>query len=238
MGRVADLPGISLELLAFTPMTAAVEKPVDPTPVVFTQGMLRYYDWLLELTCNRVWHCPIQRTLEHYKRQLSSNHLEVGVGTGYFLEHGLLPSSKPRLALLDLSPHCLERTATRLSRYAPEVYRANALAPIEISVQRFDSIALNYVLHCMPGALPEKGVAFANLKPLLNPSGVLFGSTVLRHGVQCDLGARAFMRLYNARKVFCNLQDSLADLRHALETTFRNVQIEVIGCVAQFSGRA
>ena len=215
-----------------------VERPVDLIPVTFTPGMLRYYDWLLEFTCNRVWHCPIQRTLEHYKRQLSSNHLEVGVGTGYFLEHSLLPSSKPRLALLDLSPHCLKRTATRLSRYAPEVYRANALAPIEISVQRFDSIALNYVLHCMPGALPEKGVAFANLKPLLNPSGVLFGSTVLRHGVRCDLGARAFMRLYNARKVFCNLEDSLADLLQALETTFRNVQIEVIGCVAQFSGRA
>lgn len=90
----------------------------------------------------------------------------------------------------------------------------------------------------MRGALPEKGVAFANLKPLLNSSGVLFGSTVLRHGVRCDLGAKAFMRLYNARKVFCNLEDSLAGLRQALETNFRNVQIEVVGCVAQFSGRA
>jgi SAM-dependent methyltransferase len=210
---------------------------VGPTPVVFSQGMLRYYDRLLEFTCNWVWHCPIRRTLELYRRHLSSNHLEVGVGTGYFLEHSQLPGSEPRLALLDLSPHCLKRTATRLRRYAPEVYRANALAPIELSVRRFDSIAINYVLHCMPGASPEKGIAFANLKPLLNPSGVLFGSTVLRHGVRCNLGATAFMRLYNARKVFCNLEDSLAGLRQALETTFRNVQIEVIGCVAQFSGR-
>jgi len=148
-----------------------------------------------------------------------------------------LPGSEPRLALLDLSPYCLKRTATRLSRCAPEVCRANARAPIELSVRRFDSVAMNYVLHCMPGTLLEKGVAFANLRPLLNASGVLFGSTVLRHGVRCDLGARAFMRLYNARKVFCNLEDSLSDLRQALETTFRNVQIEVIGCVAQFSGR-
>jgi SAM-dependent methyltransferase len=219
-------------------MTPAVEKPVDPTPVVFNQRMLKYYDRLLEFTCNRVWHCLIGRTLELYRRHLSSNHLEVGVGTGYFLERSQLPGSEARLALLDLSPHCLQRTATRLSRYAPEVYRANALAPIELSVRRFDAIAMNYVLHCMPGTLPEKGVAFANLKPLLNASGVLFGSTVLRHGVRCALGAKAFMRLYNARKVFCNLEDSLADLRQALEATFHNVQIEVIGCVAQFSGRA
>ncbi|HEY1892314.1 MAG TPA: hypothetical protein VGG63_18105 [Steroidobacteraceae bacterium] len=118
------------------------------------------------------------------------------------------------------------------------MYRANALAPIELNVRRFDSIALNYVLHCMPGSLAAKGIAFANLKPLLNPAGVLFGSTVLRHGVPCDLGARAFMRLYNARRIFCNLEDSLADLRQALERNFRDVQLEVIGCVAQFSGRA
>jgi ubiquinone/menaquinone biosynthesis C-methylase UbiE len=219
-------------------MMPAAEKPVEPTQIVFNLQMLKYYDRLLEFTCSRVWRCPIERTLELYKRHLSSNHLEVGVGTGYFLEHSHLPGSEPRLALLDLSPHCLKRTATRLSRYAPEAYRANALTPIELGVRRFDSIAINYVLHCMPGVLPEKGVAFANLKPLLNASGVLFGSTVLRHGVRCAFGTKAFMRLYNARKVFCNLEDSLADLRQALEMNFRSVQIEVIGCVAQFSGRA
>jgi hypothetical protein len=219
-------------------MMGSVEKPLGPTPIVFNQRMLRYYDRLLEFTCNRVWRCPIARTLELYRQHLSSNHLEVGVGTGYFLEHSELPGAERRLALLDLSPHCLQRTATRLSRYAPEIYRANALAPIELSVRLFDSIAMNYVLHCMPGAIRKKGIAFANLKPLLNESGVLFGSTVLRHGVRCDLGARSFMRLYNAAEVFCNLEDSLADLKRALEMTFRSVQIEVIGCVAQFSGRA
>lgn len=90
----------------------------------------------------------------------------------------------------------------------------------------------------MPGALPGKGIAFAHLKSLLNTSGVLFGSTVLRHDVRCDLGARIFMRLYNARKVSCNLEDSLTGLREALEGTFRDVKIEVVGCVAEFSGRA
>lgn len=211
---------------------------VEVTPIVFNQRLLRHYDRLLEFTCNRIWRCPIRRTLELYGRHLSSNHLEVGVGTGYFLDHSHFPGSEPRLALLDLSPHCLEHTATRLSRYAPEVYRANALAPIELAVQRFDSIAMNYVLHCMPGALPDKGIAFAHLKPLLNTSGVLFGSTVLRHGVRCDWRARAFMRLYNRRKLFCNLEDGLAGLREALEKTFHQVQIDVIGCVAQFSARA
>jgi SAM-dependent methyltransferase len=215
-----------------------LEEPTGPTPVVFNERMLRYYDWLLEFTCNRIWRCPIGRTLELYQRHLSTNHLEVGVGTGYFLDRSQFPRSEPRLALLDLSPDCLRRTAGRLSRYAPEVYRANALEPIALDMQPFDSIAMNYVLHCMPGAITEKAIAFANLKPLLNPSGVLFGSTVLRHGVRCDRGARTFMRLYNSRRVFCNLQDSLDDLRQALRTTFRDVEIEIIGCVAQFLCRA
>lgn len=72
-------------------MTAAAAKQVDLAPVVFNEQMLRYYDRLLELTCNRVWRCPIWRTLELYRRHLSSNHLEVGVGTGYFLGHSPLP---------------------------------------------------------------------------------------------------------------------------------------------------
>jgi hypothetical protein len=111
------------------------------------------------------------RTLELYQRHLSSNHLEVGVGTGYFLDRSRFPDPDPRLALLDLNPHCLKHTEARLARHAPEVYRASALAPIELGVRRFDSIAINYVLHCMPGVLPEKGIAFANLKPLLSSGG-------------------------------------------------------------------
>ena len=217
------------------PELTATEKPREAVRSAFNARTLKYYDWLLEFTCNQVWRCPIARTLELYQAYASSNHLEVGVGTGYFLDRIRFPSGKLRLALLDPNPDCLRHTEVRLVRYSPEVYRADALAPIALGARGFDSIAINYVLHCMPGALPEKGIAFANLKALLNPGGVLFGSTVLREGVPCDLRARVFMRLYNARKVFCNLQDSLAGLTSALNRTFRHVQIEVIGCVAQFS---
>lgn len=216
----------------------ATERVVEGSQAAFNERTLRYYDWLLEFTCNRIWRCPIDRTLELYQRHVTSNHLEVGVGTGYFLDRIRFSSSQPRLALLDPNPHCLRHTVARLARYSPEAYRANALEPIKLGVGGFDSIAINYVLHCMPGALPEKGVAFANLRPLLNPRGVVFGSTVLREGVPCDLRARVFMRLYNAGKVFCNLQDSLAGLGEALEGSFDHVQIDVIGCVAQFSGTA
>jgi hypothetical protein len=146
-------------------------------------------------------------------------------------------SARPRLALLDVNPHCLQHTRTRLAHHAPEVYQANALAPLDLACGGFESIGINYVLHCMPGTMAEKRVVFANLKPLLRPGGTLFGSTVLRQGVACDVRARAVMRFYNARGVFRNLDDSLTGLQQALQENFRHVRIDVFGCVAQFSVR-
>lgn len=219
-------------------LMAPTEAEVNAGQPAFTKTTLGFYDRLLEFTCNHIWRSPIEQTLELYRSHLTSNHLEVGVGTGYFLDRSTFPSAVPRLALLDVNPHCLAHTAKRLQRYHPEIYRANALAPITVSALPFDSLAINYVLHCMPGAMPDKGVAFANLKPLLKPGAVVFGSTVLRLGVPCDFRARAFMRLYNAHGVFCNLQDSLSGLTGALEQTFSSVHVDVIGCVANFSARA
>lgn len=147
----------------------------DPSQGVFNDWTLKHYDWLLKFTCNRIWRCSIDQTLKLYQRHLSSNHLEVGVGTGYFLDRIQFSHPQPRLALLDPNPHCLRYTQARLARHAPDVYRASALAPIELGGRAFDSIAINYVLHCMPGVLPDKGIAFRYLKPLLSPGGVLFG---------------------------------------------------------------
>jgi hypothetical protein len=217
--------------VAFTAATLS-EQPA------FNRWTLPCYDWLLEFTCDQIWQCPTKRTLSLYASHLSANHLEVGVGSGYFLDRSCFPAPVPQLALLDINHHCLRHTASRLARYAPIVFQANALMPLALDSRQFDSIAINYVLHCMPGDMTSKGVAFENLRPYLRDGGVLFGSTVLRQGLPCSLRARAALRLYNGSRVFCNMTDSLSDLSAALNNNFREVRIEVIGCVAQFSARA
>jgi hypothetical protein len=93
------------------------------------------------------------------------------------------------------------------------------------------------VFHCLRGALPGKGIVFAHLKALLNPGGVLFGSTVLRRGVHGNVPADMFMHFLNARRLFCNEHDELDGLVHTLEQHLTDVRIEVVGCVALFSGR-
>ena len=115
------------------------------------------------------------------KKRMAPNKI-AGVGSGYFLDHCRFPAESPRVALLDLNANCLEMAAERIARYSPERYEANVLAPLEPEAAKFDSIGLNYVLHCLPGKLAEKAAALSHLQTLLNPGGVLFGSTLLHAG--------------------------------------------------------
>jgi len=217
----------------------ATEAQVAAGQAVYTRPTLAVYDVVVLGVSNRfIWRCPTARIEAHYRRHASANHLDVGVGTGYFLDRCPFPSRSPRIALMDLNPGTLEFAARRIARYAPETYRHNVLEPFRRNVPRFDSVAVNYLLHCLPGAVADKAVVFDHLEPLMNPGATLFGSTILSEGVPRNRAARRLMRLYNARGIFSNAADDLAGLTRALRARFDNVAVEVIGCVALFSGRS
>lgn len=205
---------------------------------VYTQRSLGWYDLLVLRISNRfIWRCPSARLLELYDRCVSSNHLDVGVGTGFFLDRCRFPSDRPRVALLDLNANCLDAAARRIARYGPQRFQANLLEPIAIDAEPFDSVAVNYVLHCLPGTIRTKAAVFANLKPLLHPGAVIFGSTILQGGVHPGFTARQLMRFYNAKKIFTNTEDDLDGLRASLAEHFSEVAVETVGCVALFTGR-
>jgi hypothetical protein len=205
---------------------------------VYTPRVLRAYDGLVLGLSNRwLWRCPTPRLLAHYDRHVTANHLEVGVGTGYFLAHCRFPAAAPRLTVLDLNPHALAFAAQRLARYRPETYRRNVLEPISMEAATFDSISLNSVLHCLPGSMDAKAVAFDHLQALMNPHAVLFGSTLLQGGVPRSWWAKRLMDVYNHQHIFSNRHDSLAGLTRALRQRFRDVSVDVVGCAAIFVGR-
>ncbi|HKE16674.1 MAG TPA: hypothetical protein VKB80_17495, partial [Kofleriaceae bacterium] len=90
------------------------------TPLVLSVG----YDLaVLRLSNPLIWRCPTPRLLRMYDEHVSANHLDVGVGSGYYLDRCTFPSASPRLALMDLSSHSLEHAARRVARYRPETYR-------------------------------------------------------------------------------------------------------------------
>lgn len=208
---------------------------------VYTPATLALYDLaVLGLSNRLIWRCPTASILALYDRHVTDAHLDVGVGTGWYLDRCRFPDAAPRLGLMDLNPHSLAAAARRVARYRPEPYRADVLRPLDlgpIDIQPFRSIALTYLLHCLPGPIAEKAAAIDNLLPLLHPDGILFGATLLSGGVVRSRAARAPMRFYNRKGIFSNEADDAQGLRTALERRFAQVEIHIVGCGALFAAR-
>jgi hypothetical protein len=205
---------------------------------IYSKRMLGIYDFLVLGLSNRlIWRCPTQRLVEHYNDHVTANHLDVGVGTGYFLDHCRYPSSTLRVALMDLNQNALDFASHRIARYKPEIWMRNVLDPISIDATTFDSVGMNYLLHCLPGTIESKAVSFDHLKVLMNPGAVIFGSTLLQGGVARSWPAKRLMDFYNRKGIFSNENDDIDGLQRALGQRFRSVSTEIVGCAALFSGR-
>ncbi len=215
------------------------EEQVAAGQAVYSKPVLGIYDFAVLGVSNRyVWKCPTRRLVEHYNRHVTANHLDVGVGTGYFLDRCRFPSAAPGIALMDLNQNALDFASRRIARYKPATYRRNVLEPIAVDAQKFDSVGINYLLHCIPGSIEAKSAAFDYLKALMRPGAVLFGSTLLQGGVARSWFAKRLMDVYNAKGIFSNRDDNFEGLKRELDLRFKEVSIEVVGCVAIFSGRA
>ena len=205
---------------------------------VYSPRVLRMYDWFVLGLSNRfIWRCATRRLEGLYAQHVTGNHLDVGVGTGYFLDRCRFPTDSPRVVLMDLNQNCLDATAARIARYRPTSLKRNVLEPVAFDGAAFDSIALNYVLHCLPGRISEKAVVFDHLGALAAPGGVLFGATILGTDVPRNVVARRLMKAYNQRRVFSNADDSLTDLKSELDDRFGDWNVDVVGCVALFWAR-
>ncbi|MEH2371733.1 class I SAM-dependent methyltransferase [Nostoc sp.] len=212
---------------------------VDATSgaAVYNKSLLMIYDFfVLGLSNTFFWKCPTQLILNFYNQHVSAKHLDVGVGSGYFLDKCQFPNPNPIITLVDLNPNALEYTAHRIHRYKPTTLLANIFQPLP-SALTFDSIGLNYLLHCLSGhSILSKAVVFRNLKTSLNDGGIIFGTTILGKGVSHNLFAQQLMRTYNAKGIFGNTNDTCEDLETILKENFRTYDIRIVGCVAFFVG--
>ncbi len=212
---------------------------VEAGQAVYSKRTLSIYDVVvLGFSNSYIWKCPSTRLEAHYNMHISANHLDIGVGTGYFLDRCRFPTDTPRVALMDLNTESLGFAANRISRFNPEGYQQNVLEPVAASIAPFDSIGLNYLFHCLPGPIAEKAIVFDHIKPLLNPGARIFGSTILQGDVSRSWAAKRLMAFYNKKGIFSNTRDNLDDLKVALEQRFDNVVVDIIGCVAVFSAVA
>ena len=200
----------------------------------YTPLFLRIYDPLiLGFFTPFVWRCPTTRLVEEYRRHLGHRHLDVGPGTGYFLERARMPDGS-RVTLLDPNVHVLDHASRRLQRLDITAVEADVCKPLPVDGP-FDSAALNGVLHCLPGPLSRKAAAIANVAAVLGPTGVLFGASILGASGRHTWFARRLLEANNRRGTFDNLGDTQEGLGDILEASFERVELDTVGSMAIFA---
>ena len=178
--------------------------------------------------------------LERYERHVGARHLDVGVGTGGFSTTAAGRSSRPQITLLDLNnelavggirPAPPLRTQ-RLSRRTCWIQSTWAMTSSTRSGRTSSSIAFPADWSGRPRRSRRTSA------PTWTSGGVLFGTTILGRGVAHNLLGRRLLRLYNRKRIFSNLEDDQQGLERGLASELTEVEIDVVGAVALFVGRA
>jgi hypothetical protein len=203
---------------------------------IYTKANLRIYDAVvMGLLARHVWGCPSDLFVEHYRKHVTSNHAEIGVGTGYCLDRCGFDGPDPRLVLIDLQPNCLEHAARRLARYHPQLLVRDVLQPMPNVSRRFDSVALGGVLHCLPGDMHHKARAFDTLRSLMHPGSKIFGYSLVTDVARRRRRGDAVLRLLNRMRVVDNAGDRASDLARELSSRFGQCHVEQVGYLAFFN---
>lgn len=204
----------------------------------YRTGLLRIYDAVvLSFSARVLWRCPTSRVLALYDRHAGARHVDVGVGTGYLLDHCAWPVAQPQITLVDLNITALDYAARRIQRYGPRTIQASVLDEVPLAPGAFDSVGCAYLLHCVPGGMQRKTDALGRLGRLLAPGGTLFGATILGTPDRHTPWSRAVMALYNRKRLFANAGDDVGTLRRGLDAHFTSHELEVVGAVALFAAR-
>jgi SAM-dependent methyltransferase len=214
------------------------DKKIEAGQAVYSPLVLGIYDfYVLGLSNHLLWRCPTRELRQLYDRNVSARHIDIGVGTGYFLDKAHWPVPDPAITLVDLNPNSLRAAAQRIARFSPTEVLANALDPLPLA-GKFDSAGLCYLFHCLPGTFREKGVVLSHLQPLLAPRARIFGATILQGSAPRSFAAQALMNAYNRRGIFSNANDRIEDLDALLRSHFDDVEISLHGTVALFQATA
>lgn len=224
-------------------MSSVAKPPADNVTkeqpeVVYTPWMLAIYDfWVLGLVSTWAWGCSTAKYLVPlFKRSTRKNHLDIGAGTGYYLRKAEIPSTT-RLTLADTETGALEVAMRRSGKTDATPLVADILRPLppRSDMDKFDSVSMYYLLHCIPATLEEKCGVFDHIKYSMTADGVISGANVLGKGIRQDNRFAAFIRRGCLNHgVFHNRDDNAYDFEHALRKNFKAVETWVVGSVFMF----
>lgn len=212
----------------------AVEKP---GAVIYKFWDLLIYEiWVLWIVSTWAWGCSTDKYLlpQFRKNAGKHHHLDIGSGTGYYVRRGQIPAST-KLTLVDLERPALDVGLKRCGRPNARGLIANILQPLPVD-DKFDSVSMYYLLHCIPASVEEKCYIFKHIKNNMTTDGVIHGASVLGKGIRRDnaFAARVRRGVLEAG-IFHNEDDNAYSFEHALRQNFNNVETRVVGSVFMFS---
>ena len=197
---------------------------------------IKKYDRLVnEINCEKVWGCKKKYIIDNYNRNINSNHLEIGPGTGYFLKKQNLDVNLNKLTLIDINKNILDYSKNNLqSEYSDIDILSHNLFTSKIPTDiKFNSVGINYVLHCVPGNLQTKlDKLISNLG---NNEYNLFGASVICDSININLLAEYEIIFLNAFGIFNNNYDTYEELNEYLNNTNLNFSLKRRGYVAIFN---
>lgn len=213
-------------------------RPYNPFTIFF------YNIWVLWFSNTYAWLCPTSTVLlPLYRSAIGRRHLDVGVGSGYYPTKTLAESPCTEITLADLNTASLEASkhgieAAHGNKVKITTLVADASEPLPLpESQKFDSISLFYLLHCMPGPPERKCRVFKVMAQHLAEDGVLVGSTILGREIEMNFAAKCLMKLYNNIHVFDNWDDSGGVFEKGLKEAFDEVNVWVVGRILLFTAR-
>ncbi|MEG0405448.1 MAG: class I SAM-dependent methyltransferase [Acinetobacter sp.] len=214
-------------------------KDTEKGAAIYSPLTLKLYDWwVLNVSNNFFWKCPTKDVLlPFFEKNLSKKHLDVGVGTGYYLLNTKLNSTY-NITLMDLNENSLDATENRLYPLKVNKIKFDIMENLSSNLHEvYSSISIFYLLHCLPGTMEDKEIVFINLKKMMKKDGVIYGATILGEEIDHNIGGKKLMKIYNKKGIFGNVNDSLDKLESILQKNFEKFDIKLCGKVALFEAR-
>ncbi|WP_150464031.1 class I SAM-dependent methyltransferase [Francisella sp. XLW-1] len=198
---------------------------------VYSKLVLKVYNfWVLFFNNTFLWKCKTSKLLKLYKTNVSKNHLDIGVGSGYYLKR--VNNQLQQVTLMDLNPTCLDYVAKALPAKSVLTYKVDILEAIpEKFHSEFDSISFNYLIHCLPDN-GNKQVVFENVAKMLKSEGVAFGSTII-NDYSSNLAIKVANK-FNDKGIFDNKNDTYESIEKYIKNNFAEYTIKQIGSVCVY----
>ena len=190
----------------------------------FNQLIMKNYDFFVNnINCKYVWKCDQNNIINMYKKNISPNHIEIGPGTGHFLKNHKFNN----LTLIDVNKDILLECRENLKNNCKNINIINTNIfekNNKIAINNYDSVGMNYVLHCVPNNL---STSIDNLVDNIPKKDYkIFGSTVIPNSTYTLANLEIF--LLNKMKIFNNEKHTFNDIESYIKKYF-NHKIKRIG---------